>query len=42
MLFNEYRGRVAHVKKGASLFAAHLGIGIAEDESDGSEEITLS
>ena len=30
------------MKKGASLFPAHLGIGIAEDKSDGGEEITLS
>ena len=31
-----------YVKKSASLFPAHLCIGIAEDKSDGSEEITLS
>lgn len=32
---------MTYVKKGASLFPAHLRIGIAEDKPDGREEITL-
>lgn len=32
---------MTYVKKGASLFPSHLCVGIAEDESNGSEEITL-
>lgn len=30
------------MKKGATLFATHLCIGIAKDEADGGEEIALS
>lgn len=30
------------MEKGASLFASHLSVGIAEDEANGGEEVTFS
>lgn len=30
------------MQQGLSLFATHLGVGIAEDESDGGEEVALA
>jgi hypothetical protein len=35
-------GAQTYVQKSLSLLATHLSVGIAQDESDGGEEVTLA